>query len=112
MNHHQQPNSSWTWVKFSYVYRCPSEWTSCPSSCSARGDYNGVPPPAVAKLPTREIVNQMLSVAAMEQAANMEAKDKLGRWEFTGLSLGPAVSGKNWRATKYCPQVRVIRQNG
>ncbi|KOB73677.1 putative phospholipase A2, group VI [Operophtera brumata] len=59
--------------------RCPSEWSSCPPSCSARGDYNGVPPPAVAKLPTREIVNQMLAVAAMEQAANMEAKEKLGR---------------------------------
>ncbi|XP_049874169.1 85/88 kDa calcium-independent phospholipase A2 [Pectinophora gossypiella] len=59
--------------------RCPPEVAECGVGCSARGDYNGVPPPAIPGAATRDVISQMLSVAAMERAACMDASQKLGR---------------------------------
>nr|AIN39484.1 PLA2-C [Spodoptera exigua] len=59
--------------------RCPPEVSGCRPSCSARGDYNGVPPPPVARSSTRDLVSQMLSVAAMERAACFDTSQKQGR---------------------------------
>ncbi|XP_050549409.1 85/88 kDa calcium-independent phospholipase A2 isoform X1 [Spodoptera frugiperda] len=59
--------------------RCAPEISGCRSSCSARGDYNGVPPPPVARSSTRDLVSQMLSVAAMERAACYDTSQKQGR---------------------------------
>ncbi|KAJ8713641.1 hypothetical protein PYW07_014011 [Mythimna separata] len=59
--------------------RCTPEVPGCGPSCSARGDYNGVPPPAVARASTRDLVSQMLSVAAMEKAACFDSSQKQGR---------------------------------
>lgn len=62
------------------LYRCPAEVSGCGASCSARGDYNGVPPAAVARACTRDLVNHMLAVAAMDRAACLDADHKQGRW--------------------------------
>ncbi|XP_049706832.2 85/88 kDa calcium-independent phospholipase A2 isoform X1 [Helicoverpa armigera] len=59
--------------------RCPPEVSGCGPGCSARGDYNGVPPPPVARSSTRDLVSQMLSVAAMERAACYDTNQKQGR---------------------------------
>ncbi|XP_048487667.1 85/88 kDa calcium-independent phospholipase A2 [Plutella xylostella] len=58
--------------------RCPPEMTSCGSWCAARGDYNGVPPPSVARAPPRAVLSDMLQAAGMELAAD-DAKGKSGR---------------------------------
>ncbi|XP_026746516.1 uncharacterized protein LOC113507792 isoform X2 [Trichoplusia ni] len=59
--------------------RCPAEVSGCGASCSARGDYNGVPPAAVARACTRDLVNHMLAVAAMDRAACLDTDHKQGR---------------------------------
>lgn len=59
--------------------RCTSEVAGCKPSCSHRGDYNGIPPALVACSATRDLVNQMLSVAAMEKAAGLDNNQKQGR---------------------------------
>ncbi|KAI5637886.1 ankyrin repeats (many copies) domain-containing protein [Phthorimaea operculella] len=59
--------------------RCPQDVTGCGAGCSARGDYNGVPPPPIPGAATRDTISQMLSVAAMERAACMDASQKQGR---------------------------------
>ncbi|CAB3247732.1 unnamed protein product [Arctia plantaginis] len=59
--------------------RCSPETPGCGPSCSHRGDYNGVPPPAVARSATRDLVDQMLSVGAMEKSTCFDANQKQGR---------------------------------
>ncbi|XP_047534908.1 85/88 kDa calcium-independent phospholipase A2 [Vanessa atalanta] len=63
--------------------RCPSDASGCGAGCAARGEYNGVPPPAVAGAAPRAHVQDMLAAAAMERAAEHAAQrpahDKCGR---------------------------------
>lgn len=59
--------------------RCTAEIAGCGPSCSARGDYNGVPPQNAPKAATRDLVTQMLAVAAMDRAASLDNSQKQGR---------------------------------
>lgn len=54
--------------------------SGCNPGCSARGDYNGVPPPAIGRAPTRDVISQMLAVASMEKAAGLDQSEKQGRY--------------------------------
>ncbi|KAG6446584.1 hypothetical protein O3G_MSEX004519 [Manduca sexta] len=59
--------------------RCPEESRGCGPSCSARGDYNGVPPAPAPGAAARDLVSQMLAVAAMDKSASLEASEKQGK---------------------------------
>ncbi|XP_045766351.1 85/88 kDa calcium-independent phospholipase A2 [Maniola jurtina] len=59
--------------------RCTSDIPGCGSGCSARGEYNGVPPPAVARAATREQISDMLTSATMAKASTLETSEKQGR---------------------------------
>lgn len=59
--------------------RCRSEMSGCSAGCAAKEDYNGVPPPPVAKAVSRESVIQMLDVASMLKAAALHNEQKIGR---------------------------------
>ncbi|KAL4711460.1 hypothetical protein ACJJTC_005584 [Scirpophaga incertulas] len=59
--------------------RCPGEMSGCRPGCAARGEYNGVPPPPVVKAGTRKVINDMLTVAGIEKAANLEDDKKIGK---------------------------------
>lgn len=59
--------------------RCSSSTSGCGPGCAARGEYNGVPPQAVARAATREMVSDMLTAATMARAAAMNADEKVGR---------------------------------
>ncbi|XP_053606881.1 85/88 kDa calcium-independent phospholipase A2 isoform X2 [Plodia interpunctella] len=50
--------------------RCPTDMSGCRAGCSTRGEYNGVPPPPVARASTRKTISDMLSVAGVMRAAN------------------------------------------
>ncbi|XP_059053783.1 85/88 kDa calcium-independent phospholipase A2 [Achroia grisella] len=58
--------------------RCAADMSGCRAGCLPRGEYNGVPPPAVARAPQRKAVNDMLAVAAVIRAAAQD-EDKRGR---------------------------------
>ncbi|KAL0822332.1 hypothetical protein ABMA28_004431 [Loxostege sticticalis] len=59
--------------------RCPGEMSGCRPGCAARGEYNGVPPPPVARAATRKVINDMLTVAGIEKASGLEEEKKRGR---------------------------------
>ncbi|CAH2245451.1 jg8709 [Pararge aegeria aegeria] len=59
--------------------RCISDIPGCGSGCSARGEYNGVPPKAVARAATREQIDYMLTAATMAKASCLEPSEKQGR---------------------------------
>ncbi|GBP75690.1 hypothetical protein EVAR_98540_1 [Eumeta japonica] len=74
--------------------RCPPTMFGCGQWCVARGEYNGVPPPSVARGVTRDVISQMLSVAAMERAACVDDDQKEGRcrhpsWGDGGTRCSP-----------------------
>ncbi|XP_060802658.1 85/88 kDa calcium-independent phospholipase A2 [Amyelois transitella] len=50
--------------------RCPTDMSGCRAGCSTRGEYNGVPPPPVARAAARKAVSDMLSVAGVMRAAS------------------------------------------
>ncbi|XP_073946905.1 85/88 kDa calcium-independent phospholipase A2-like [Choristoneura fumiferana] len=59
--------------------RCSAEVVGCGPGCYQRGDYNGVPLPTAPRSATRDVISQMLSVAAMEKAATIHTDHKQGR---------------------------------
>ncbi|XP_050351529.1 85/88 kDa calcium-independent phospholipase A2 [Nymphalis io] len=61
--------------------RCSAATSGCGAGCASRGEYNGVPPPAVAGAAPRAHVRDMLAAAAMDRAACDRAArtDKCGR---------------------------------
>ncbi|CAG9561409.1 unnamed protein product [Danaus chrysippus] len=59
--------------------RCSSSTSGCGPGCAARGEYNGVPPQAVARAATREMVSDMITAATMDRAAAMDPNEKVGR---------------------------------
>ncbi|XP_065160438.1 85/88 kDa calcium-independent phospholipase A2 isoform X2 [Atheta coriaria] len=58
--------------------RCPPDMTDCTDGCRHDGDFNGERPPAVMGPTNRDILNQMLSVNAVDLAAHKETR-KPGR---------------------------------
>ncbi|CAH2090871.1 unnamed protein product [Euphydryas editha] len=59
--------------------RCSGDTPGCSAGCSARGEYNGVPPPAVASAAARQQINDMLAAATMDRAASADHRDRQGR---------------------------------
>ncbi|CAG4946867.1 unnamed protein product [Parnassius apollo] len=59
--------------------RCPPEMAGCGPGCSARGEYNGVPPPPVPTTDGREVISDMLTSAAVVKSASLESNMKQGR---------------------------------
>lgn len=58
--------------------RCAPDVSGCRPGCLPRGEYNGVPPLAVARPAQRKAINDMLAVAAVMRAAAQD-DDKRGR---------------------------------
>ncbi|CAG9794023.1 unnamed protein product [Diatraea saccharalis] len=59
--------------------RCSGDMSGCRPGCSSRGEYNGVPPPPVARAPARKVINDMLTVAGIEKASGFTDDQKVGR---------------------------------
>ncbi|XP_045450931.1 85/88 kDa calcium-independent phospholipase A2 [Melitaea cinxia] len=59
--------------------RCSEGTAGCGAGCAARGEYNGVPPPAVAAAAARAHVADMLAAAAMDRAASHGPREHQGR---------------------------------
>ncbi|XP_050666518.1 85/88 kDa calcium-independent phospholipase A2 [Leptidea sinapis] len=59
--------------------RCSPDIQGCGQSCSARGEYNGVPPPPVARADTRDMICDMLTAMTMDKAATLDTNQKQGR---------------------------------
>ncbi|RVE53707.1 hypothetical protein evm_001599 [Chilo suppressalis] len=59
--------------------RCSSDKSGCRPGCAYRGEYNGVPPPAVARASARNVVNNMLTVAGIEKSSTYTDSQKVGR---------------------------------
>ncbi|CAG9771001.1 unnamed protein product [Ceutorhynchus assimilis] len=64
--------------------RCKSDMAGCTDGCAQIGTFDGIPPPKVIGPTNRDILNQMLAVAAMEVAAK---KHKKGDFPKTGRLL-------------------------
>lgn len=64
--------------------RCAPEMEGCTDGCRFDGTYEGVPPPEVLGPTNRDILDQMLSVAAMEEATK---KHKNGKFPHNGRLL-------------------------
>ncbi|KAM3966114.1 calcium-independent phospholipase A2 VIA [Aphomia sociella] len=48
--------------------RCGPDMSGCRAGCASRGEYNGVPPPAIARASQRRAISDMLAVAAVMRA--------------------------------------------
>ncbi|CAH0729964.1 unnamed protein product, partial [Brenthis ino] len=59
--------------------RCSSDMPGCGPGCSSKGEYNGIPPQAVARATTRQEINDMLNAATMAKAATIDPSEKQGR---------------------------------
>ncbi|XP_045526544.1 85/88 kDa calcium-independent phospholipase A2 [Pieris brassicae] len=59
--------------------RCTSDIPGCGPSCSSRGEYNGVPPPPIARSSTRDMVCSMLTASTMDKAATLGSLKNEGR---------------------------------
>ncbi|XP_045496134.1 85/88 kDa calcium-independent phospholipase A2 [Colias croceus] len=59
--------------------RCDSDVPGCGPSCSSRGEYNGVPPPPLARAATRDMISDMLTAATMDRAATLGTSKNEGR---------------------------------
>ncbi|XP_017773302.1 PREDICTED: 85/88 kDa calcium-independent phospholipase A2 [Nicrophorus vespilloides] len=59
--------------------RCPPDMVDCTDGCKANGTFNGIPLPDVMGPTNRDILNQMLSVAALDIAAHRKPEGSKGR---------------------------------
>lgn len=74
--------------------RCPPDMQGCTNGCKSGGDYNGEAPGQVIGPTNRDILNQMLAVAAMEFATEKAGSKALKQGRLLCLD-GGGIRG-NW----------------